>query len=106
MIGSRRPMDEVVLTFHCAATDADAVAECLRTATGAPVHVRSETVHGRDFSDAMVSEQVTGTLRRAAVELLVARARIEALTAVVAAARRAHPVRWQAIPVIARGRLP
>lgn len=98
-------MDEVVLTFHCAATDADAVAESLRAETGAPIHVRGETVHGRDFSDAIVSEQVTGTLRRAAVEVLVGRARIDALIAIVAAARRAHPVRWQAIPVIARGRL-
>ncbi len=98
-------MDEVVLTFHCAVTDVEAVAQCLRAETGAPVHVRNETVHGRDFSDAMVSEQVTGTLRRAAVEVLVGRDRIDTLTAIVAASRRAHPVRWQATPVIARGRL-
>lgn len=98
-------MDEVVLTFHCAAGDADAIAQALRTETGAPVHVRAETVHGRDFSDAMVSEQVTGTLRRAAVEVLVARAQIEIITVAAAAARRAHPVRWHASPVIARGRL-
>ena len=30
---------------------------------------------------------------------------IDALVAIVAAARRAHPVRWRATPVIARGRL-
>jgi hypothetical protein len=98
-------MDEVVLTFHCAVTDVEAVIQCLRAETDAPLHVRNETVHGRDFSDAMVSEQVTGTLHRAAVEVLVARTRVDALVAIVAAARRAHPVRWRATPVIARGRL-
>lgn len=98
-------MDEVVLTFHCAVTDVDAVVQCLRAETDAPLHVRNETVHGRDFSDAMVSEQVTGTLHRAAVEVLVGRSRVDALVTIVAAARRAHPVRWQATPVIARGRL-
>lgn len=98
-------MDEVVLTFHCAIAEAEVIASSLRAASGRPVHVRQEIVHGRDFSDAKVSEQVTGTLIRAAVELIVARDRIDALTAVVAAARRAHPVRWHAAPVIARGRI-
>ncbi len=98
-------MDDVVLTFYCAAGEADAVAKCLRTETGRPVHVRQETVHGRDFSDAKVGEQVTGTLLRAAVEVVTPRARIEALTMAVAAARRAHPVRWQATPLIAHGRI-
>jgi hypothetical protein len=98
-------MDEILLTFHCAASEADAIANCLRTETGNPVHVREETVYGRDFSDARVGEQVTGTLQRAAVEVVVARTRIEALTAAVGSARRAHPVRWQAVPLIAHGRI-
>lgn len=98
-------MDEVVLTFHCAIGEADVIAKCVRSETGRPVHVREETVHGRDFSDAKVSEQVTGTLIRAAVEVIVPRERIEALAAAVGSARRAHPVRWQATPVIARGRI-
>lgn len=98
-------MDDVVLTFHCVASEADAIAQCLRTETGRPVHVRAETVHGRDFSDAKVGEQVTGTLSRTAVEVLAPRDRIEALTRAVGAARRAHPVRWRATPVIAHGRL-
>jgi hypothetical protein len=98
-------MDDVVLTFYCAAGEADAIAKCLRTESGRPVHVREETVHGRDFSDAKVGEQVTGTLLRAAVEVVAPRAGIEALTIAVGSARRAHPVRWQATPVIARGRI-
>ncbi len=98
-------MDDVLLTFYCAAAEADAIALALRALSGAPVHVRAETVHGRDFADARVSEQVTGTLDRAAVELVAARGKADALVAGVAGTRRAHPVRWIMTPVLARGRL-
>ncbi len=98
-------MDEVVLTFHCVAAEADTIAQCLRSATACPVHVRQEAVHGRDFSDAQVGEQVTGMLRRAAVEVLTTKDRIDALTAAVASSRRAHAVRWYAVPVVANGRI-
>ncbi len=98
-------MDEIVLTFHCAASEADAIAQCLRAETRLPIHVRQEVVHGRDFSDAKVGEQVTGMLMRAAVEVLTTRDRIAALTGAVAAARRAHPVRWMAVPVLSHGRI-
>lgn len=98
-------MDDVVLTFHCALADADSIAQALRAESGKPVHVRQEVVHGRDFSDAKVSEQVTGTLMRGAVEVLVARGGIDNLVAVVSNARRSLPVRWNATPVIACGRI-
>lgn len=98
-------MDDVVLTFHCAASEADVIAQCLRTKTNRPVHVRQEAVHGRDFSDARIGEQVTGMLSRAAVEILASRSEIEGLTSAVGAVRRAHPVRWVAVPAVAHGRI-
>lgn len=98
-------MGEVLLTFHCVTREADTIANTLRTLTGQPVHVRAETVHGRDFGDAGVTEQVRGTLARAAVEVLAPRAKADELVAAVASGRRAHPVRWQMTPVLARGRI-
>ncbi len=98
-------MDDVVLTFYCASIEADAIAQTLRREAGRPVHVRQEVVHGRDFSDANVGEQVTGTLARAAVEVIAPRDGIDALVAAVAATRRSHPVRWRVIPLIAQGRI-
>ena len=98
-------MDDVVLTFHCAVIEADVIAQTLRRETARPVHVRQELVHGRDFSDATVSEQVTGTLARAAVEVIAPRDRTDVLVAAVAATRRAHPVRWQVTPLLAHGRI-
>lgn len=98
-------MDEVLLTFHCVPHEADAIAGLLRTLTGQPVHVRAETVHGRDFGDADVTEQVMGTLSRMAVDVVAAHAQAEEIVAAVAASRRAHPVRWQMTAVLARGRI-
>ena len=95
-----------MLTFYCGAVEADIIATTLRAHGGLPVHVRAETVHGRDFTDANVSEQVTGTLDRAAVDLVAPRDKADALIAAVGAARRAHAVRWVMTPVLARGRLP
>ena len=94
-----------MLTFYCAASEADALALLLRGQSGLPVHVREEVVHGHDFGDAGVQEQVLGTLRRAAVALDVPRARADELIATVAGARRAHAVRWVITPVLARGRI-
>lgn len=98
-------MDEILLTFHCVPHEADTIASLLRTLTGQPVHVRAETVYGRDFGDADVTEQVKGTLSRMAVEVVAGRAQTEEIVAAVAASRRAHPVRWQTIAVLARGRM-
>jgi hypothetical protein len=93
------------ITFYCAAAEAEAIAMTLRSASGRPVHVRSETVYGHDFGDARVSEQVVGTLQRAAVELIVERNSIDTLVAKITEARRAQPVRWVVTPVLARGRI-
>jgi len=98
-------MDEVLLTFHCVTREADTVANTLRTLSGQPVHVRAETVHGRDFGDADVTEQVMGTLTRAAIDVVVPRTQAEELIVAVASGRRAHPVRWQMTAVLARGRI-
>ena len=97
-------MDDVVLTFYCAAAEADMIAENLSTASALPVHVRAEAVHGHDFGDAKISEQVLGQLARAAVTLEAPRATAEALVRTVAALRRGMPVRWVMVPVVARGR--
>lgn len=98
-------MAEVLLCFHCASADAEAIAEALRAVAQAPVHLREERVLGRDFSDAGTGEQVLATLRRSAVELVVDEKAAASLVATVEGARRRWPVRWLATPVSARGRI-
>jgi len=98
-------MSEVLLTFHCAAADAEAVGEAIRQKSAAPLHQRAEAVMGRDFSDAMTGEQVSGLLRRSAIELVTEENTVEAIVAAVADARRRSPVRWQVVPVLQRGRI-
>ncbi len=98
-------MSDVLLTLHCAAVDTDSVIDALRQATRVPVHVRAETVHGRDFEDAHAHEQVTATLRRSAIELVASEAALPAIMAAVDAAKRRSPVRWHVTPVSARGRI-
>lgn len=99
-------MDDVLLTFYCAPADADAVAITLRAASGQPVHLRAETVHGRDFGDALISEQVAGTLNRAALDVVTPRDQAEVLVLAAGRARRGQPIRWLMTPVLAKGRLP
>lgn len=98
-------MTDILLTFYCAAIDRDGVADALRSRTPAPLHLRDEQVLGRDFGDAGAGEQVRGALRRAAIDLIVADGDIGPLVAAVTDARRGHPVRWHACPVVARGRI-
>lgn len=98
-------MADVLLTLHCAAADADSLVDAIRTATRAPVHVRAETVHGRDFGDAGAAEQVTATLHRCAIECIDDEAAIQAILTTVAATRRRAPLRWHLTPVTARGRI-
>ncbi len=98
-------MADVLLCFHCASADAEAIAEALRGVAQAPVHLRDERVLGRDFSDAGTGEQVLATLRRSAVELVVDEAATGWMVATVEGARRRWPVRWLATPVSARGRI-
>jgi len=97
-------MADVLLTFHCAAQDAEAVIEAVRPLVAVPIHLREEQVFGRDFVDANTAERVAGTLRRAAVELIVAADQLEALVGAAAASRRRLPMRWHATPLIASGR--
>ena len=99
-------MDDVLLTLYCAVSDADSIAMEVRGVSARPAHVRGETVYGYDFEDARISEQVAGTLQRAAVTVIVPAAQVRALVAAVAQMRRAHPVRWVTTPVLAAGRMP
>lgn len=98
-------MAELLLTCHCASRDVEALIDALRAISTVPLHVRDETVHGRDFSDARTSEQVVGTLRRSAVELIVEESAVEPVLSAIAAAARRSPVRWHLSPVLRRGRI-
>ena len=95
----------LLLSFACATADVEALIDALRTVTDAPIHVRDEAVRGIDFGDAGTSERVTGALRRAAIELIVATDLLSRCTAAVETSRRRLPVRWRATPVIAQGRI-
>lgn len=98
-------MSEVLLTFHCTSADAEIVGEAIREVSPVPLHQRAEAVMGRDFSDAMTGEQVSGLLRRSAIELITGQDTVDAIVAAVTAARRRSPVRWQVVPVLHRGRI-
>jgi hypothetical protein len=98
-------MGDAMLTFYCAVADADNVAMELRTVSNVPVYTSARTVYGHDFGDAQVAEQVTGTLQRAAVSLVVAQPDIDKCVQAVAHMRRGHSFRWVATPVLARGRV-
>ena len=99
-------MDSVLLTFYCAVPDADKIIETLRAKVKHPLHIHAETVHGLDFSDANVVEQVTGTLQRSAVSLVTSRMDADVLVAQVNSLQRGHAVRWCMVPVVSHGRLP
>lgn len=97
-------MPDILLTLHCSATDTDAIVDAIRGVSRAPLHVRAETVHGRDFADARTAEQVTATLKRSAVECVEEEQMIEAIIEAAKSAKRRSPVRWQQTPILARGR--
>jgi len=98
-------MADALLTIHCAAADADMVIEAIRALVPVPVHLREEAVFGRDFGDANTAERVAGTLRRAAIELIVPQHQIDAVIAAAQASRRRLPLRWHAVPLLGSGRL-
>jgi hypothetical protein len=98
-------MAETLLTLHCAEADTESIVDALRLFTDAPLHIRAESVRGRDFGDAGAAEQVTATLRRSAIECIEDEERIPALIEAVGAARRRTSVRWHCTPVTARGRI-
>ena len=98
-------MPDQLLTFHCAIRDTETIVEAIRTIARTPIHVREEAVRGRDFSDAQTAEQVTGNLRRSAVELIVAETAVEDVIRAVTDSRHERPVRWRALPVVSHGRI-
>ncbi|WBH15320.1 DUF3240 family protein [Sphingomonas radiodurans] len=98
-------MVELLLTFHAGKIDAAAIGDALRVVLRVPVHIRDEAVLGLDFSDATTAERVTGSLNRTAIELIVEADGMQDVIAIVERTKRSGPVRWQAIPISARGRL-
>lgn len=98
-------MPDLLLTFHCASRDTETIVEAIRAATRAPTHVREEAVRGRDFSDARTTEQVTGNLRRSAIELIVTDNGLEDVIRAVTDSRHRQPVRWRTLPVSRHGRI-
>ena len=98
-------MPDLLLTFHCAIRDTEMIVEAIRTVARAPIHVREEAVRGRDFSDARTAEQVTGNLRRNAVELIVADTIEDDVIRAVTSSRHERPVRWRAVSVVSCGRI-
>lgn len=98
-------MAEVLLTLHCAEADTESVVDALRAVTQVPLHIRAESVRGRDFGDAGPAEQVTATLKRTAIECIEDEAQIDRLIGAVAAARRRTSVRWHLTLITARGRI-
>lgn len=98
-------MADLLYTFHCADVDRDPVCEALRAVVATPIHRRHEDVLGRDFGDAGTAEQVSGSLRRTAIQLVADESLQVALTDAVTTARRRSPVRWIAVPVVHAGRI-
>ena len=98
-------MPDLLLTFHCASRDTEAIVEAIRAATRAPIHVREDAVRGWDFADARTAEQVTGNLRRSAIELIVTDNDLEEVIRTVAASRHRQPVRWRTLPLAGHGRI-
>jgi hypothetical protein len=98
-------MADILLTIHCATSDTEVLTDAIRSACSAPLHVRAETVHGRNFADARTSEQVTATLKRSAIECVEEASGVEAILRAVGLSNRQFPVRWHQTPILARGRL-
>lgn len=98
-------MSDILLTFHCAARDTDILVAAIRSVSDAPVHITAKQVSGIDFADARTAEQVAGRLQRNALELIVEEAKMAELVDAVTRAARQLPVRWHAVPVLARGRI-
>lgn len=101
----QKSVPDLMLSFHCATSDAETIATALRTISDAPIHLHDEAVMGRDFDDAGLGEQVTGRLRRTCIELLVEDTLMDALIEAAHTCRRRLPVRWHAVSVTAQGRL-
>lgn len=98
-------MPDILVTFHCATRDTDVVVAAIRAVSRAPVHITEKTVRGLDFGDASTAEQVAGRLQRSALALIAGDEMMPDLIRAVTKAKRDLPVRWHAVPVLARGRI-
>ncbi|GAA4780642.1 hypothetical protein GCM10023219_30870 [Stakelama sediminis] len=98
-------MAELRLTLYAAASDEGALIDALREPVEGAIHVRKETVHGRDFSDASTAERVTGKLDRIAIEFICPAERLDSIIAAAKQSRRSYPVRWLATEIRMSGRL-
>lgn len=98
-------MPDLLFTLHCAVRDTEALIAAIRTISLAPIHIRAESVRGRDFGDAGTAERVSGELKRTALELIAGDDAVPGLLRAVTEARRELPVRWRTIPIIDQGRI-
>lgn len=97
-------MPEVKLTLYTHARDAEAIADNLRAHLRTAVHVRAETVYGRDFDDARTAERVTGALDHAALEVILDPAALTGALRVAQDTRRSSGVRWIVTEMLDSGR--
>ncbi len=98
-------MPDLLFTLHCAVRDSEALIDAVRAVCPAPIHVRADTVRGRQFDDAGTAERVSGALRRTTLEVVVSADDVPALLAAITQARRDLPVRWRTMPLIDHGRI-
>ncbi|WP_338467859.1 DUF3240 family protein [Novosphingobium sp. ZN18A2] len=98
-------MSSLLFTVHAHRSDEQALVDALAGTAHAAIHVRRETVHGSDFSDASTSEKVSGTLDRIALEVVIGEDALDAAVAAIGACRREYPARWMAQPLAGSGRV-
>lgn len=98
-------MSDLLFTLHCASRDTEALVKAIRALSPAPIHVRAESVRGRDFSDAGTAERVSGELKRTVLELIVAEDELAPLLDSIRRARRDLSVRWRTSAVLDHGRM-
>lgn len=97
-------MADLLFTVHGHPRDEEVLIDALRELANSAIHVRIQSIHGNDFSDASTAEKVSGTLDRLAIELIAGEQELETLTAAIRDCRRSYAVRWRAVPVMASGR--
>lgn len=97
-------MADMLITVHGHPRDEEVLVNALRELATSDIHVRVQSIHGDDFSDASTAEKVAGTLDRLAIELIAPEQRLDALTAAIRDCRRSYAIRWRAVPVTASGR--
>src|SRR3546814_10952987 len=93
------------LTCHGGRSEADAGTVYLCAACDAPMHRTGQSLRGGDCGDASTAELVACLLRRNALELIVDEDALGTLVDAVTKSKRSLPVRWNVVPVSARGRI-